>query len=352
MRIIKCFFSFFIIFTVFLSGIEAPDQFLGFQLGADRKLAHYNQIKTYFLKIGQESSRVDTVIIGKTTLNNDMVMAVISAPDNLKKLDYYKTITRKLSLAEVDLSEAKKLAQQGKAVVMITCSLHATEIGSSQMAMELIYKMATENCPVIKKILDNVIFVLIPSVNPDGQIMVVEWYKKHLGTRFEGGNLPYLYHWYAGHDNNRDWFKMNLKETWNVSRQIYFHWFPQVLVDEHQMGGSGDRFFIPPFQNPPTPGVHPLVWRTINVVGSGIAFDLEMLNYRGVASRGYFTGGGLELWMIRPGFIISRVFFLKPHPYELPHPFILNRKRFAVVKAGAMRNGCLVPAPGQAGGGD
>jgi len=290
MKIFGCFITFFVLLTFLLPGIQSPDQFLGFKLGEDKNLAHYDQIKGYFVLIGQESVRVNTVLFGKTTQNNDMVMAVISAPENLKKLDYYKKVSQKLSLAEVESSEAKKLSQQGKVVVFITCNLHATEIGSSQMAMELIYKLATENGPVVNKILDNVIFVLIPSVNPDGQIMVVNWYNKNLGTRFEGGNLPYIYHWYAGHDNNRDWYKINLKETWNVTKQLYYNWFPQILVDEHQMGGSGDRFFIPPFQDPPTPGVHPLVWRTINVVGSGIALDLEMLNYKGVASRGYFTG--------------------------------------------------------------
>jgi hypothetical protein len=150
--------------------------------------------------------------------------------------------------------------------------------------------MAVDNSPETKKILDNVIFVFIPSANPDGQIMVVEWYYKHKGTKYEGSFLPYLYHWYAGHDNNRDWFKINLKETWLITKQLYFDWFPQVSVDEHQMGSSGDRFYIPPLAEPPTPGVHPLVWRTINLFGTRIAYDLEKLDYRGVASRGFFMG--------------------------------------------------------------
>jgi len=276
--------------AAFLLSLETPEKFLGFKPGTDKQLAHYKQIKTYFLKAGEESPRVNTYLIGKTTLNNDMVMAVISAPENIKNLDKYKEISRKLSLAEVGKKEADKLAAEGKPIVFITCNLHSNEIGSSQMALELIYKMVTDNSAGTMKILNNVIFVFVPSANPDGQVMVVDWYYKYKGTQYEGSNLPYLYHWYAGHDNNRDWFKINLKETWNITKQMYFHWFPQVMVDEHQMGGSGDRFFIPPYADPPTPGIHPLVWRTINLFGSCIAYDLETLDYAGVASRGFFMG--------------------------------------------------------------
>jgi hypothetical protein len=279
-----------LLMTTVLPGIETPGQFLGFKPGTDRELAHYNKIKEYFIKLGSESARVNTYLIGKTTLDNDMVMAVISSEENMKRLEEFKSISRKLSLAEVEEKQARELAGRGKAIVFVTCNLHADEIGSSQMALELLYKMATDNSPGIKKILDNVILVLFPSANPDGQIMVVEWYYKYKGTPYEGSELPYIYHWYAGHDNNRDWFKINLKETWLITKQLYFEWFPQVTVDEHQMGSSGDRFYIPPLSEPPTPGVHPLVWRTINLLGTRIAYDLERLDYRGVASRGFFMG--------------------------------------------------------------
>jgi hypothetical protein len=120
--------------------------------------------------------------------------------------------------------------------------------------------------------------------------MTVDWYYKQKGAKYEGAYMPYLYHWYAGHDNNRDWFKINLKETWLITEQMYFHWFPQVMVDEHQMGSTGDRFFIPPFADPPSPGLHPLMWRTINLFGTRIAYDLEKRDYKGVGSRGIFMG--------------------------------------------------------------
>lgn len=288
---IPCFLIFLFVYTLLTaSGLETPEKFLGFKPGTDRQLAHYNKIKDYFFKAEQESPRIKIIVIGKTTLNNDMIMAVISSPENIKELDKYKEISRKLSLAEVNEIEAQKLAEKGKAIVFINCNLHSSEIASSQMSMEMLYRMATDDSPETLKILNNIIFILVPSVNPDGQIMTVEWYYKQKGTPYEGSDTPYLYHWYAGHDNNRDWYKINLKETANLTKQLYHDFFPQILVDEHQMGSSGDRLFIPPFADPPTPGLHPLMWRTVNLIGSRIAFDLEKLNLQGVASRGIFMG--------------------------------------------------------------
>ncbi|MBE0664895.1 MAG: hypothetical protein IH584_03665, partial [Candidatus Aminicenantes bacterium] len=267
-----------------------PEQFLGFKPGSDRNLAHYNQIKAYFEQLSRETPRLKTFTLGKTTLGNDLFMAVISNESNLKELEKYTNITRKLAQGEVEAAAAEQLAASGKAIVFVTCNLHSTEIASTQMAMELGYLLAAGTGGDIQDILENVILVLFPSVNPDGQIMEVEWYNKTKGTEYEGTGTPYLYHWYAGHDNNRDWFKISLKETELIVKELYQKWFPQILVDEHQMGSSSDRFFIPPYQDPPTPGVHPLVWRTINLIGSRIGYDLEKLNLKGVASRGYFTG--------------------------------------------------------------
>ncbi len=278
------------LFSANIMSIETPEKFFGFKIGADRKLAHYSKIKDYFIKTGETSPKVKTVVMGKTTENRDMVMAIISSEENIASLDKYRAITRKLSLGEAGKEEVEQLAAQGKAVVMITCNLHSTEIGSSQMAVEILHKMAVDNSDLVKKILDKVIFLLVPSANPDGQAMVVEWYRKYLGTKYEGSSMPWLYHRYCGHDNNRDWYKINLKETWHITREMYHNWFPQIHVDEHQMGSSGDRFFVPPYADPPTPEVHPLVWRSINLIGSRISLDLEKRDYRGVAARGYFQG--------------------------------------------------------------
>jgi hypothetical protein len=281
-----------IIFTLATLAIalQGPDQYLGFKLGSDRNLASYNQIKAYFQQISQESPLVKTVTLGKTTKGNDLFMAIISSANNLKELEKYTAITRQLAQAEIDPQAAEQLAASGKAIVFVTCNIHADEIASSQMAMELAYLLASSTSAEIRDILDNVILVLFPSVNPDGHIMEVEWYNKYKGTEYEGTGVPFVYHWYAGHDDNRDWFKISLKETALIVKEIYHKWFPQIVVDEHQMGSSGDRLFVPPYQDPPTPGVHPLVWRSINLIGSRIGYDLEKLDLKGVASRGFFTG--------------------------------------------------------------
>ncbi len=269
--------------------LQTPDEFLGFKLGSDRNLAHYSQIKAYFELLAKGSPRVRTVTLGKTTLGNDLFMAMISDQANLNDMENLKVITRKLAQGEIDATEAGHLAAAGKAIVVVTCNLHSTEIASSQMAMELGYRLAAGGAEV-REILRDVVLVLFPSVNPDGQIMEVEWFNKTRGTEYEGTGAPYLYHWYAGHDNNRDWFKASLKETGLILKALYHDLYPQVLVDEHQMGSSGDRLFVPPYQDPPTPGLHPLVWRSINLIGSRIAYDLERLGLKGVASRGEFTG--------------------------------------------------------------
>ncbi|HEX7502126.1 MAG TPA: M14 family zinc carboxypeptidase, partial [Acidobacteriota bacterium] len=191
--------------------LQTPEQFLGFKPGSDRNLAHYNRIKAYFAQLAKESPRVRTVTLGKTTLGNDLFMVVISDEANLKDMEKYTAITRQLAQGEVNAAEAERLATEGKAIVAVTCNVHSTEIASSQMTMELGHRLAVGEGADIQEILENVILVLFPSVNPDGQIMEVEWYDKTKNTEWEGTGAPYLYHWYAGHDDNRDWFKVSLK---------------------------------------------------------------------------------------------------------------------------------------------
>ena len=139
------------------------------------------------------------------------------------------------------------------------------------------------------------VLLLLPSINPDGQIMETEWYRKNLGTRYEGGRMPWLYHPYVGHDNNRDWFMLTQKETQAVSRAVYHEWLPQVWLDEHQMGATGPRIFMPPYSEPVDPDIHPLVWRDVNLIGANMAFRLEQAQKSGViygyVFDAYWPGG-------------------------------------------------------------
>lgn len=279
------------LFQFSLYSQTSPENFLGHKVGADRKLADYNQIRDYFQKLDKESDRIKVMTIGKTTLGKPMIMAVITSASNMAKLDEYRAITRKLRDAgDLTPEAAKELARKGKAIVLITCSLHATEIAASQMSMELAYKLVTGDTPFdSEKALNDVILLLAPTINPDGEQMVTEWYRKYLGTKFEGGRMPWLYHHYAGHDNNRDWFMFNLPETKAVTKVLYHTWIPQIHIDEHQMGSTGARLFIPPFMDPPVPTVHPLVWRGVALCGVNMAYDLQKEGCKGVVYDRSFT---------------------------------------------------------------
>ena len=290
--IVLSFFLTLILLPCFLLSQTPPDKFLGHQVGADRKLADYSQIQAYFQKLDQESDSIKVVQIGTSTLKKPMIMAIITSPENMNKLDTYKGIVEKLRDPRVTPpEEAKKLAKEGKVILLITCNIHASEIASSQMAMELAYKLVTGATPFdAGKALDDVIVLLVPTTNPDGQQMVTDWYRKYVGTKYEGGRMPWLYHHYAGHDNNRDWFMFNLSETKAVTKILYHDWFPQIHIDEHQMGSTGARLFIPPFMNPPIPNVQPLLWRGVNLCGANMAYDLQKNGFKGVVNGRSFTG--------------------------------------------------------------
>jgi hypothetical protein len=263
--------------------IASPSEFLKMKVGADKTLADYRQIRTYFDALDKASPRVELEVLGKTVLGEEMFMAVISSEENIRNKARLRKISKQLAdprgLSDADV---EKLTRDGKAVVLVTCNIHATEIASSQMAMEWAHALATANDAETKRRLDNVVLLLVPSLNPDGQIMVTDYYRKYAGTKYEGGRLPWLYHHYVGHDNNRDWYMLTQPETRAMSRAIYHGWSPQLFVDEHQMGSEGPRMFIPPFADPLDPDVHPLIWREVNMVGSNMALRLEQANKSGL----------------------------------------------------------------------
>jgi hypothetical protein len=277
--------------TGWLAAQTPPDKFLGHKVGEDRKLADYTQIKAYFEKLAQESSKIKLFTIGESVLKKPMIMAAISTPENLAKLDRWREITHKLrDPRTTPVDEARKLAKEGKAIVLITCSLHATEIGASQMSMELAYDLVTGRTFFDSgKILSDVVVLLVPTHNPDGNQMVVDWYRKYVGTKYEGGSMPWLYHHYAGHDNNRDWYMFNLPETRAVTKVLYHDWLPQIHIDEHQQGSNGARLFIPPFMDPPLPNIQPMVWRGVNLVGTEMAYDLQKQGLSGIVNGRSYT---------------------------------------------------------------
>ena len=265
------------------ASIPSPSEFLGLSVGADKTLADYRQILRYFKALDAASPRVELEILGKTTLGEELFLAAISSEKNLANKKRLQEIARRIADPRgLAAPEADALVHEGKVFLLITCNIHATEIGASQMALEWAYALASAEDAETKRRLDEVVLLLLPSINPDGQIMESEWYRKNLGTRYEGGRQPWLYHHYVGHDNNRDWFMLTQKETQAVTHAVYHEWFPQVWLDEHQMGLTGPRISVPPYAEPVDPDIHPLVWRDVNLIGANMALRLEQQRKSGV----------------------------------------------------------------------
>lgn len=268
---------------------RSPRDLLGFTPGDDRKVADWKQITDYFEQLGQ-FERVRVRRLGTTTLGRPLIAAFISSPENIRELDRYREIQRRLADPRLvrDEAERDRLIKEGKTVVVISCSIHSTEIVASQMSMQLAYQLASAQDAETREILNNTILILIPSPNPDGIDIVADWYRRSLGKPWEGSEPPELYHAYAGHDDNRDWFMLNLRETRAVTRLLWKEWFPQIVYDVHQQGTTGSRFFVPPFFDPPNPHIAPLLLREVGLIGHKIAADAEAAGFRGVVTNAMY----------------------------------------------------------------
>jgi hypothetical protein len=271
--------------------MQTPEKFLGFRVGADTKLARWDKIVEYMRQAAAASDRVRFRELGKTTQGNPFIALEISAADNLKKIDYYRGLERRLYFRDGTPTDAQRdeIFQAGKAVVVVTCNIHSTEIGASQMVLDLVYRLATDNSPRVQHVLNNVILLLVPSLNPDGQIMVVDWYNKNLGTEFEPSQMPWLYHPYVGHDNNRDMYMFTQKESQLTAKLLWQDWFPAVWLDEHQQGAGGARIFVMPATDPINPNVHPLIYRWNGLFGQTQGAALEAAGKDGIVYNSTYT---------------------------------------------------------------
>jgi hypothetical protein len=269
--------------------VPSPEERFGFRMGADRQLATAEGIEAYFELAAAQSDRVQLVDLGRTTEGRRTIAAIVSAPENIRNLDRIQQANRRLADPRtLTDAEARELSGSHRAVVAIGASIHASEIGATQAANELLYELSTAADPGTLAVLENVIVILIPSLNPDGHRLVVDWYERHKGTPYEGGAMPWLYHKYAGHDINRDGFMMNLAETRNLARFFYTEWHPQVFLTMHQMGSTGPRFFVPPNTDPIDTNYDPLIWRTAALLGSAMALEMQRQGRRGVMSNGMY----------------------------------------------------------------
>ena len=261
-----------------------PADFLGFEPGADSMLADWKQVSGYMNALAQRSDCVHVDTLGRTTEGRPFLLMTITSPANQARLAEIKRVQALLAdprrLSDTAFAQIRKTQP---AVILISNNIHSTEVASSQMGMTLAYRLATE--PELTRLLDSVVVLLIPSMNPDGLDTVVSWYRRYKGTRYEGGPLPWLYHKYVGHDNNRDWFMLTQVETRLVTRMLYQDWFPEVVYDVHQMDAGGVRLFVPPFIDPVNPNLDPALVAAMNLVGAQMASALYDAGATGVAQQ-------------------------------------------------------------------
>ena len=277
--------------------IPTPESVLGHRPGDDFYLANYDESRDYFHKLAAASNRIKVIPVGKTTRGLDWEIAIVSSPQNLAQLDRYRDISRRLALGRGLTDEtARALAREGKAIVHVDGGLHSTEVAGAQQSILLAYKLvATQGDPEIDALLNNVIVMLWPTLNPDGQNEVVAWYRKNVGTPYEVSPLPDLYQEYVGHDNNRDGYMNNMLESQEVTR-TELEWDPVIFYCHHQSAPFPTRIFIPPFTEPISSNIHPLMARWLNVLGINMAAYLDEHGMPGAVHR-----VGFDNWY--PGFL-------------------------------------------------
>ena len=273
--------------------LPTPEQFFGFQMGADRKLANWDRLLAYYQTLAKSSNKMKLVELGKSSEGRPYIAIFISSAANLAKLEQYRQIAVRLAdprgLSE---AEARKLIAEGKAVTIQSFALHSTEVAASQSAAEFVYDSLARTDEEAIRNLDNVISIVLPSINPDGTQMVADWFMKYVGTPNEAANPPWLYQKYAGHDNNRDGFALNLPESKLIGQLMYRDWPPQAYMDHHQMGSNNARLFIPPYAEPIRPDGDPLVWREITWYGGHMGTKLESAGKTGVIGAAIYSGWG------------------------------------------------------------
>ena len=314
-----------------LEEVTTPEAALGFELGADYHLATYAQLSAYWERLASESDRMALDTIGFSEAGRPQLMAILTSPENHRALGRYREIAARLARAEgVEEEEARRLAEEGRAVVWIDGGLHADEVLGAQQLMRLVYDMVSLTDRETERFLADVI-VLAVHANPDGMELVSQWYMRadEPGARSTAG-LPELYQRYAGHDNNRDFFMGNLAETRNMNRVAYREWFPQIVYNHHQTGPAGTVMFSPPFRDPPNYNIHPLVLASLEQLGGHmharfISEDKPGVTTRSGATYSTWWNGGLRT---TPYFhnMIGLLTETIGHPTPMAVPFLAERQ--------------------------
>lgn len=266
--------------------VTTPREALGFNIGDDYHVANYTQLQAYWKKLAAESDRMKLVDIGNTAEGRPQYMAIISSPENMRRLAHFKEISAQLAHADgLSDEQANALAREGKSVVWIDGGLHATETVGSQQLMEHVYQMVSRNDPETLRFLDDDIQLCVLA-NPDGQELVANWYMPKTDPQERSlSGLPRLFQHYIGHDNNRDFYMSNMPETTNMNRQLFLEWFPQIVYNHHQTGPAGAVVFMPPFRDPFNYNFDPLVPLGVEAVGTAMHERLVAEGKGGSAQR-------------------------------------------------------------------
>lgn len=270
--------------------ITPPVEHFGHEMGEKGMLADWQELSAYYRTVADESPRVIIEDLGETTLGEPFKMLTITSEENQQNLDEYHEIQKTLADPRQIESEEhlEELLDRGRTVVLITNHIHSTEVASGQMPPRIIHRLASSDSPEVQRILDETIIVYIPSLNPDGTQMVSDWWHEWKGTEYEGAPLPRLYHHYIGHNNNRDWFAFRQVETRMTVEEAHNRWHPHIVHDIHQMGGSGARFFVPPYIDPLEPNIDHGLVHGYNQLGKYIAAEMNARGKEGIVTNAIF----------------------------------------------------------------
>ena len=272
--------------------VPAPESVLGFVPGEDRKLADWGQVVAYLKALDEASDRVSVEEVGKTTQGRPFLIVTVTSAANHARLEEIRGANARLAdprgLGE---AEAERIVRDGRAVVAMAFSIHSTEVGGTLASLRLLHHLASSDDDRVRAMLDATVLLVLPSHNPDGTDLVAEWYRRQLGTPFEGTSPPVLYHPYTGHDNNRDWYMFTQPETRLTVRHLYHRWHPQIVHDVHQMGPRGARLFVPPYADPWEPNVDGALVAAAGALGSHVASRLTTAGRTGVV-----TGTIFDAW--------------------------------------------------------
>jgi len=264
------------------TSILHPSKYFGRKIGDPGVLISHSKILEYYRFMEERSDRVKVVEIGETTEGRPFYYAIVTSPENHARLDNLINMNNKLyDPRGVSDGEIQKIIQEGKTFVVANHQIHSTEVGASQGALLMAYRMATGNDHEVSRILDNVVLIHVPVHNPDGQERVYEWLDEWRGTDYENSRPPFLYQKYVGHDNNRDWYMFTQVET-QLSIEIQNKFHPQFTLDQHQMGSRGARIFVPPFEDPWEPGIDPALIASNNMIGTYMGQYLTSRGLKGV----------------------------------------------------------------------